>query len=118
MREVSSQDEGVEGNASFAKIALALGEGPLAGHEHGVGARPGARHLARVGADPLESVIDERHLRCILPSYVDDYHRSGTHLSLGKDSPVPRPVESAKAGEVIALPQVGGLHHRYERPAA
>jgi hypothetical protein len=63
-------------------------------------------------------VIDERHLRRILTSYFDYYHRSRTHLSLGKDSPVPRPVESAKAGEVIALPQVGGLHHRYERLAA
>jgi transposase InsO family protein len=59
-------------------------------------------------------VIDERHLRRILASYFDYYHRSRTHLSLGKDSPVHRPVESAKAGEVIALPQVGGLHHRYE----
>ena len=63
-------------------------------------------------------VIDERHLRCILASYFDYYHRSRTHLSLGKDSPVPRPVESAKAGQIIALPQVGGLHHRYERLAA
>ena len=63
-------------------------------------------------------VIDERRLRCILASYFDDYHRSRTHLSLGKDSPVPRPVESAKAGEVIALPSVDGLHHRYERLAA
>ena len=63
-------------------------------------------------------VIDERHLRRILASYFDDYHRSRTHLSLGTDSPVPRPVESAKAGEVIALPRVGGLHHRYERLAA
>ena len=63
-------------------------------------------------------IIDERHLRRNLASYFDYYHRSRTHLSLGKDSPVPRPVESAKAGEVIALPQVGGLHHRYERLAA
>jgi len=63
-------------------------------------------------------VIDERHLRRILASYFDYYHRSRTHLSLGKDSPVSRPVENAKAGEVIALPQVGGLHHRYERLAA
>jgi len=46
------------------------------------------------------------------------HHRSRTHLSLGKDSPVPRPVEGAKAGKIIALPQVGGLHHRYERLAA
>ncbi len=63
-------------------------------------------------------VIDEQHLRRILASYFDYYHRSRTHLSLGKDSPVHRPVENAKAGEVIALPQVGGLHHRYERLAA
>jgi len=63
-------------------------------------------------------VIDERHLRRILASHFDYYHRSRTRLSLGKDSPVPRPVESAKAGEVIALPQVGRLHHRYERLAA
>jgi hypothetical protein len=47
-----------------------------------------------------------------------NHNRSRTHLSLGKDSPVPRSVESAKAGKIIALPQVGGLHHRYERPAA
>ncbi len=63
-------------------------------------------------------VVDERHLRRILASYFDYDHRSRTHLSLGKDSPVARPVENAKAGEVIALPQVGGLHHRYERLAA
>ena len=63
-------------------------------------------------------VIDEQHLRRILASYFDYYHRSRTHLSLGKDSPVPRPVESAKAGQIIALQQVGGLHHRYERLAA
>ena len=63
-------------------------------------------------------VIDERHLRRILASYFDYYHRSRTHLSLGKDSPVPRPIENAKAGKIIALPQVGGLHHRYERLAA
>ncbi|MCH8112329.1 MAG: transposase [Proteobacteria bacterium] len=63
-------------------------------------------------------IIDERHLRRILASYFDYYHRSRSHLSLCKDSPFPRPAESAKAGEVIALPQVGGLHHRYERLAA
>ncbi|MEE9251460.1 MAG: integrase core domain-containing protein [Alphaproteobacteria bacterium] len=63
-------------------------------------------------------VIDERHLRRILASYFDYFHRSRTHVSLAKDSPVPRPVESAKAGEVIAIPQVGGLHRRYERLAA
>lgn len=63
-------------------------------------------------------VIGERHLRRVLASYFDSYHCSRTLLSLGKDSPIPRPVESANAGEVIALPQIGGLHHRYERLAA
>ncbi len=63
-------------------------------------------------------VIDERHLRRILASYLDYYHRSRTHLSLGKNSPVHRPIETGKAGKIIALPQVGGLHHRYERLAA
>jgi len=46
------------------------------------------------------------------------YHRSRTHLSLEKDSPDPRPIQTAEAGRIIAIPQVGGLHHRYERRAA
>ena len=35
---------------------------------------------------------------------------------LGKDAPIPRPVQSriSDASQVIALPKVGGLHHRYE----
>ena len=51
-------------------------------------------------------------------SFVDYYHRSRTHLGLEKDSPVPRPVQSADMGRVLAMPEVGGLHHRYERRAA
>jgi hypothetical protein len=43
---------------------------------------------------------------------------SRTHLSLAKDSPVPRPVQSPLAGNIVATPAVGGLHHRYERVAA
>jgi len=63
-------------------------------------------------------VFDERSLRRILASYVDYYHRSRTHLSLGKDSPDPRPVQPPAIGPVVAVRQVGGLHHRYERRAA
>jgi len=48
----------------------------------------------------------------------DYYHRSRTHLSLGKDSPEPRTIQPEPMGRVVALPQVGGLHHRYERRAA
>jgi putative transposase len=63
-------------------------------------------------------VINEGHLRRVLFSYVDYYHRSRTHLSLEKDCPDPRPIQPPNRGRVIALPQVGGLHHRYERLAA
>jgi len=44
--------------------------------------------------------------------------KSRTHLSLGKDSPEPWPIQSVEMGRVVAVPQVGGLHHRYERRAA
>ncbi len=63
-------------------------------------------------------VLNEWHLRRILASYLDYYHRSRTHLSLGKDAPDGRPVQPAGAGKIVAFPQVGGLHHRYVRLAA
>jgi len=43
------------------------------------------------------------------------YHRSRLHLSLERDSPESRPLQSI--GRIVAFPEVGGLHHRYERVA-
>ena len=43
--------------------------------------------------------------------YVDYYHSCRTHLSLEKDAPEPRRVESPAMGKVRAIPKVGGLHH-------
>jgi transposase InsO family protein len=63
-------------------------------------------------------IFNERHLRRVLSSWVDYYHRTRTHLSLDKDSPDPRPVLPPRSGTVVAVPQVSGLHHRYERLAA
>ncbi len=63
-------------------------------------------------------ILNERHLRRILGSYLDYYHGSRTHLSLGKDTPDGRPVQPVGSGKVVSLPQVGGLHHRYEGLAA
>ncbi|MDA1091484.1 MAG: integrase core domain-containing protein, partial [Proteobacteria bacterium] len=63
-------------------------------------------------------ILNERHLRRILGSYLDYYHGSRTHLSLGKDTPDGRPAQPASSGKVVSLPKVGGLHHRYERLAA
>ena len=63
-------------------------------------------------------ILNERHLRRILGSYLDYYLGSRTHLSIGKDTPDGRPVQPAGSGTVVSLPKVGGLHHRYERLAA
>jgi hypothetical protein len=37
---------------------------------------------------------------------------------LDKDTPIPRPVTPLGDDVVVAIPEVGGLHHRYERRAA
>jgi putative transposase len=63
-------------------------------------------------------VLNERHLRRILSAYFAYYHKSRTHLSLGKDAPEPRAVQPPTMGEIVELPEVGGRHHRYERRAA
>jgi transposase InsO family protein len=62
-------------------------------------------------------VINERHLRRILSDYFRYYHESRTHLSLDRNSPNPRDIEPPERGRVIAIPQVGGLRHRYRRAA-
>jgi transposase InsO family protein len=64
------------------------------------------------------SVWSETGLRRILTSYIAYYHESRTHLALAKDSPQPRPVVPSALGVVVATPQVGGLHHRYDRRGA
>jgi len=40
------------------------------------------------------------------------------HLALGKDAPESRSPASNDDGPIITIPEVGGLHHRYERLAA
>src|SRR4051812_9427676 len=61
-------------------------------------------------------ILNARHLKRTLASYFRYYHGSRTHLSLDKQCPIPRPISSA--GRIVEIPQVGGLHHRYERVAA
>lgn len=61
-------------------------------------------------------VLSQRHLRRVLKTYFAYYHSSRTHLALAKDAPLSRAV--MRRGPIIAIPQVGGLHHRYERRAA
>jgi transposase InsO family protein len=63
-------------------------------------------------------VFNECSLRRHLESFIDYYHRSRTHLGLEKDTPESRPIQPPTTGRIIAIPEVGGLHHRYERRAA
>ena len=63
-------------------------------------------------------VMNAAGLQRVLTAYVAYYMRSRTHLALGKDTPVTRPVLPLSAGRIVATPEVGGLHHRYDRIAA
>jgi putative transposase len=78
------------------------------------------RFIGSVRRECLDHVIilTAAGLRRVLTEYIAYYTRTRTHLGLNKDAPVTRPVASSTAGCVIAVPAVGGLHHRYERRAA
>ena len=78
------------------------------------------RFIGSVRRECLDHVIvlTAAGLQRVLSEYVAYYSRTRTHLALNKDAPVPRPLAPPTAGRLIATPQVGGLHHRYERRAA
>ncbi len=78
------------------------------------------RVIGSIRRDRLDHVIvlSQEHLRRILVSYVGHCHDWRTHLSLEMDCPGPRAVQPAEVGEIIEVPEVGGLHHHYERRAA
>jgi transposase InsO family protein len=63
-------------------------------------------------------VLHERHLRRLLTEYFCYYHHWRTHRALAMDCPVPRPVQWPEVGPIMEVPEVGGLHHHYERQAA
>lgn len=58
-------------------------------------------------------VFGATHLRHLMAKYATYYNEARTHLALGKDAPVSRPVE--RLGCIIAEPMVSGLHRRYAR---
>jgi putative transposase len=79
------------------------------------------RMIGSIRRECLDHIIavDERHLRRVLREYIDGYyHPTRTHLSLGKDAPNLRPVQPPSMGNVVSIPVLGGLHHRYARRAA
>ncbi len=78
------------------------------------------RFIGTVRRECLDHLIifNEYSLKRILKSYFEYYEHSRTHLSLEKDPPASRAVQASESGRVVELPQVGGLHHRYERRVA
>jgi len=60
-------------------------------------------------------VLGEAHLRRVVTNYAEHYNAARTHLALAKDTPLGRPVMASE--NVIAVPILGGLHHRYLRMA-
>ena len=63
-------------------------------------------------------VFNESSLSRHLQAFASYYHRTRTHLALEKDAPDSRTVQLPSAARIISIPEVGGLHHRYERRAA
>ena len=63
------------------------------------------------------NVFGERSLHRALASYAGYYHSWRTHLSRGKDAPESRRTQVPEEGKVVEIPELGGLHHHYERRA-
>jgi putative transposase len=62
-------------------------------------------------------VLNEWHLKRLISEYVRYYHDDRTHLGLDKQTPGSRAPTSDPNGcrnQVIAVPRLGGLHHRYD----
>jgi Integrase core domain len=62
-------------------------------------------------------ILSEAHLRRLLRAYGAYYNTTRPHQSPDNNSPQPRVIEPPPCGGIIAIPQVGGLHHRYQRVA-
>jgi putative transposase len=62
-------------------------------------------------------ILSEAHLRRLLRAYGAYYNTTRPHQSLDNNSPQPRAIEPPPCGRILAIPQVGGLHHRYQRAA-
>ncbi len=78
------------------------------------------RVIGSIRRECLDHVIifGTDHLRRVLAEYLAYYHLSRTHLGLDEDCPESREVEPPEAGEILSLPVLRGLRHRYWRRAA
>jgi len=62
-------------------------------------------------------VLNQAHLERLLREFIEDYyHPACPHQGLSGETPLPQAPPGE--GELISVPVVGGLHHRYLRLAA
>ena len=54
---------------------------------------------------------------CSYDGYLAYYNTTRPQQSLHNESPHPREVHTPAGRRIVAIPQVGGLHHRYQRAA-
>jgi transposase InsO family protein len=115
-------DRGGQFNPGFSSTTKALGAKEVISAPHSPWQNPFAeRVIGSIRRELLDHVIvlGERHAVLLLRKYQAYYNASRTHLGLDKDSPEGRPVQPIVDGDkVVAIPILGGLHHRYERRAA
>jgi len=82
-----------------------------------VAERNAERWIGNVRREALDHVIplNEQHLRRLGREYLAYYHADRTHIGLEKTPPTGRRIETRanRTSEILALPRIGGLHHRY-----
>ena len=68
------------------------------------------RVIGSIRRECLDHVVifNERHLRRVLSSYFDYYHRTRSHLSLDKDCPEQRSIPARKVAKIIAIRKSAG----------
>src|SRR4249920_4194071 len=64
-------------------------------------------------------ILNDRHLKRLMSSYLLYYHEDRAHLGLAKDTPAGRPtaIRSKAESKIKSFPRLGGLHHRYAAAA-
>jgi putative transposase len=75
------------------------------------------RVIGSIRRDCLEQIVILNETSTPRPLNIYRYYHR-THLSLDKDCPESRPVIPPRIGRVVAIPQVNGVHHHYERLTA
>jgi hypothetical protein len=58
-------------------------------------------------------------MKRLMNDYIRYYHQDRTHLALAKGTPAGREAASKpnSGAKIIAMPRLGGLHHRYDLAA-